>query len=119
MNLNPGQPPQLVFGDTQGKRLAEQFIAGVVADGGTRHVEALTAALEFRPDVIFFLTDADEPRLSDAELRKIKDRNRGTSINTIEFGSGPSSGQYSFLQKLAAQNDGKHVYLDVTSLPSN
>jgi hypothetical protein len=117
MNLIPGQQPQLVFGDTQGKRLAEQFIAGVRADGGTRHLDALLQALQLRPDVIFFLTDADEPRLSDVELRKIYDRNRGTAINTIEFGSGSASGSYTFLQKLAEQNNGKHVYVDVTSLP--
>jgi len=117
MNLNPGQPAQLVFGDDQGKKLAGNFIGGVVADGGTRHMEALLTALQMRPDVIFFLTDADEPRLSTSELQRIRARNRGTSINTIEFGSGPSSGRYTFLRQLADENQGKHAYVDVTSLP--
>ncbi|QDU30853.1 hypothetical protein ETAA8_60020 [Anatilimnocola aggregata] len=117
MNLNPGQQPQLVFADDQGKRLASTFVGGVVADGGTRHIDALLMAIQMRPDVIFFLTDADEPRLSAVELRKIRDRSRGVSINTIEFGSGPSSGRYTFLRQLADENNGKHAYVDVTSLP--
>ncbi len=117
MNLQPSQPPQLIYGDEQGKKLAATFVGGVVADGGTRHMEALLLAMQMRPDVIFFLTDADEPKLTAPDLRKIRDRSRGTSINAIEFGSGPSSGRYTFLQQLAAENNGKHAYVDVTSLP--
>lgn len=117
MNLNPSQPPQLLYGDDQGKKLAATFVGGVVADGGTRHMEALLLAIQMRPDVIFFLTDADEPKLTAPDLRRIRERSRGTSINAIEFGSGPSSGRYTFLQQLAAENNGQHVYVDVTSLP--
>lgn len=117
MNLNPAQPPQLLYGDDQGKKLAATFVGGVVADGGTRHMEALLLAIQMRPDVIFFLTDADEPKLTTADLRRIRERSRGASINAIEFGSGPSSGRYTFLQQLAAENNGQHVYVDVTSLP--
>ena len=80
-------------------------------------MQALTMALRMNPDVVFFLTDADEPRLSTSELQRIRARNRGTSINTIEFGSGPSSGRYTFLRQLADENQGKHAYVDVTSLP--
>jgi len=117
MNLNPSQPPQLLYGDDQGKKLAATFVGGVVADGGTRHMDALLLAIQMRPDVIFFLTDADEPKLTAPDLRRIRERSRGTSINAIEFGSGPSSGRYTFLQQLAAENNGKHAYVDVTSLP--
>lgn len=117
MNLQPAAPPQLLYGDDQGKKLAATFVGGVVADGGTRHMEALLLAIQMRPDVIFFLTDADEPKLTSTDLRKIRERSRGTSINAIEFGSGPASGRYTFLQQLAAENNGQHVYVDVTSLP--
>jgi hypothetical protein len=117
MNLNPGQPPRLQYGDEQGKRLAAGFVGGVVADGGTRHLDALLQAIQMRPDVIFFLTDADEPKLSAQELQKIRERSRGISINAIEFGSGPSSGRYTFLRQLADENNGKHAYVDVTVLP--
>jgi hypothetical protein len=80
-------------------------------------MEALLMALQMRPDVIFFLTDADEPKLTSADLRRIRERNRGVSINAIEFGSGPSQGRYTFLRQLADENHGKHAYVDVTSLP--
>jgi hypothetical protein len=117
MNVNPSLPPQLLYGDEQGKRLAATFVGGVIADGGTRHMEALLLAIQMRPDVIFFLTDADDPKLTASDLRKIRERSRGISINAIEFGSGPASGGYTFLQQLAAENNGQHVYVDVTSLP--
>src|SRR5688500_3043293 len=61
----------MVFANEEGQRLAGDYIEQVTANGATRHLEALTAALYLRPDVIFFLTDADEPRLSAGELAKI------------------------------------------------
>jgi hypothetical protein len=44
--------------------------------------------------------------------------NRRTSINAIEFGYGPQSGADNFLVRLARQNNGMHVYVDVSQLPS-
>ena len=108
---------QMFFGDEQGKRLAEEFVRGVVADGGTGHLAALQMALQMNPDVVFFLTDADEPKLSASELQQISRWNKGTTINAIEFGSGPSAGQDNFLRRIAEQNDGQYRYVDVTTLP--
>jgi hypothetical protein len=68
--------------------------------------------------VVFFLTDAAEPELSPAELEELRRINAGTVINTIEFGAGPALGGDNFLKKLARQNDGQHVYVDVTRLPA-
>jgi hypothetical protein len=117
MTLSRGQAPKLFFADDEGKQLAENFVRGVVADGGTRHLEALKLALQMRPDVIFFLTDADEPRLTNSELAQIRQLNHGTVINAVEYGAGPSFGERTFLQQLAEQNDGQHRYVDVTELP--
>ena len=117
MELIRGQTPGLVFGDDQGKRLAEQFVGGVFADGGTAHMKALSLALKMSPDVIFFLTDADEPKMRRDELDRVRTMNRGTVINAIEFGSGQSAGGRNFLTQLAAENDGGHTYVDVTRLP--
>jgi hypothetical protein len=77
----------------------------------------LEMALRMVPDVIFFLTDADEPRISTQQLAHLAQRNKGTSINTIEFGYGPQSDPDNFLVKLARQNGGKHAYVDVSRLP--
>ena len=59
----------LVLADEQAKRLAERFVKGIVADGGTQHEAALEMALKLAPDVIFFLTDADEPAMSPPNWR--------------------------------------------------
>ena len=83
-----------MYGTDRDRSLATDFIRSVVADGGTRHIDALLLALQMRPDVIFFLTDADEPQLTAIELAQIRRRNEsvGASINTIEFGAGSSTG---------------------------
>lgn len=117
--FNPsGSPGRLVFGTDQNKRLAGRFVGSITASGATRHVEALEMALRMAPDVIFFLTDADEPRMTSQQLAHIAQRNAGTAINTIEFGYGSQHDADNFLVKLARQNGGQHVYVDVSRLPS-
>lgn len=113
---NPAQPPRMVFGEDQNKRLAEDFVRGITADGGTDHLLALQLGLGLAPDVLFFLTDADDPQLTEAELAQIRTRNRGTVINAIEYGAGPQRSSSNFLVRLARQNGGQHAYVDVTRL---
>jgi len=109
-----GHPDKLVFGTRSNKRSAEQFVQAVAADGGTRHEEALWAALRLQPDVIFFLTDADQPAMSATSLERIKRANSGgCSINTIEFGPGPQVRKDNFLVQLARENNGHYKYIDV------
>jgi hypothetical protein len=108
--------PRLVWADQASKDKARRFVQGIRADGGTRHMAALRLALGMRPDVIFFLTDADEPRLSVEELASVRRLNRGTSIHTIEFGFGPQSSRGNFLTRLAEENGGQHAYVDVSGL---
>jgi hypothetical protein len=116
-NAAPGLPSKLLYGNERDRSLAIEFVRGMRGAGGTRHFEALLAALNMAPDVIFFLTDAGEPALSAAEMEQIRRANRraGASINTIEFGVGPPGGD-NFLKRLAAQNNGRHGYVDVTRL---
>jgi hypothetical protein len=105
----------LVFADHRAKELAKRFIESIVAAGGTRHFEALLEALKLRPDVVFFLTDADEPELSDVQLSRIRSMNGGnTTINTIEFGDRPQPRRDNFLSRIAHENGGQYVYIDVT-----
>jgi hypothetical protein len=112
----PGNP-QLVWGNRAGKEQAERFVRGIKANGGTRHLEALRMALGMSPDVVFFLTDADEPRLTNDELQRVRRWNRSATIHSIEFGFGPQRNAESFLARLARQNDGQHIYVDVSRLP--
>lgn len=112
-----GQAGRLVFGTEQNKNLARRFVGSITADGATRHEEALEVALKMVPDVIFFLTDADEPRLTSAQLARIARLNHGTTIHAIEFGYGPQGDPDNFLVKLARHSGGTHVYVNVAQLP--
>ena len=109
--------PRMEFGDDGGKAAATKFVNGIIASGGTEHVRPLRMALALRPDVIFFLTDADEPQLNADELAEIQRMNKGTQIHAIEFGFGPESGDDNFLKRLARQNCGQHAYVDISRLP--
>ena len=116
-NPMPGQAPRLLLAEDYVKDSAERYVRGINAEGGTKHMPALKLALDMAPDVIFFLTDADDPQLTSAELAEIQRLNRaGTTINTIQFGAGSDPGGDNFLIRLARQNQGKHAYVDVTTL---
>jgi hypothetical protein len=105
----------LVFAQQRSKELARKFVESIDAAGGTRHFEALKEALRLKPDVIFFLTDADEPGMSDGQLSLIRHLNGGhTKINTIEFGERPQPRRNNFLARIAQENGGEYVYMDVT-----
>ena len=112
----PGKEATLMFGTEENKDLARQFIERVTASGGTEHLPPLQIALNMTPDVIFFLTDADEPRMTSTELAQIHRFNKVSSINSIEFGTRPYPRRGNFLFKLADQNSGEYVYRNVAEL---
>lgn len=111
------RPGRLPFATDDNKRRALQFIHSVMADGGTQHDTALQLAIRLQPDVIFFLTDADEPRLSDAKLEQIHRWANGMVIHAIEFGLGPRAGGDNFLSRIARQNGGQYRFIDTTAIP--
>lgn len=96
-------------------QLAESFIGGIRAHGGTSHLPALKRALALQSDVIYFLTDGDEPRLLTSELNQIREMNRGRSqIHVVEFASGPlESRRGTWLHQLARQSGGKYRRIQV------
>ncbi len=110
------QSPQLLFADENGLAQAQSFVNSMTAAGGTDHLQALQLALRLRPDVIFLLTDAEEPPLTSRQLDDIRRDNAATNINVIEFKSGPNPGKRGFLQQLAAQNRGQYKYVDSSAL---
>lgn len=116
--FNPRGRGRLAFANEQAKENAIRFVNGVTADGNTDHVKALKRALALSPDVIFFLTDAEEPQLNANEMEQIRRLNNGTSINVIEFGRGPLGTGYKTLRELAGQNGGKYGYVNILDLPS-
>ena len=113
--FNPtGSSGRLAFATDENKERAIRFLDTIAADGGTAHEDALRVAIRLRPDVIFFLTDADDPKLTSAQLAKIRRLAAGIRINAVEFGPGPKPAGRSFLADLAGQNGGKYVYVDVS-----
>jgi hypothetical protein len=108
---------RVAFGTDRNKKLAANFVGGITADGGTDRFAALKQALAFQPDVIFFLTDADDPMSASemADLERIYSR-IGTSICVIEFGRSPAAPQNNFLTELAAQSGGQYGYVDAAKL---
>ncbi|MCE5303323.1 MAG: VWA domain-containing protein [Planctomycetaceae bacterium] len=113
--FNPsGASGRLAFATDANKRRAIRFIDSVQAVGGTNHEDALRLAIRLQPDVIFLLTDADEPSLTAAQLDKIRTLAAGIVINAIEFGDGPKLTGASFLEALARENGGGYAYVDLS-----
>ncbi|MCH9726604.1 MAG: VWA domain-containing protein [Planctomycetes bacterium] len=109
-----GKPTEMLYATDINRTLARQFIQSIDPDGGTAHTPALKRALSFRPDVIFFLTDAKHPQLSSADLNEIRVLNNGKAkIHCIEFGEGFPVKEGNSLDKLARQNRGSYRYFNV------
>ena len=108
---------RVAFASDRNKKLAARFVGGMTADGGTDRLPALRAAVQMRPDVIFFLTDADDP-MPASELHEIAELNQraGVVIATIEFGRGPAKRAKNFLTELARTTGGQYGYVDTTQL---
>lgn len=112
-----GEKPTLLKATSTNLRLAEKFIKGIQPEAGTDRFAAVKLAISFKPDVIFLLTDADEPEMTTKELFQIRRENkRGMIIHSVEFGVGADLTKDSFLKKLAKQNNGSHIYRDLVQL---
>lgn len=117
MTIRGNASGQLAFATEVNKSFARQHISAIEPDLGTDHMPALRLALRMSPEVMFLLTDADEPQLSAKELSEIQRLNQGrTRIHTIEFGIDSGLEVDNFLKKLARQNGGTYRYYDVKRL---
>jgi hypothetical protein len=113
-----GGSRRIAFGTDRNKNSAARFIKAVTADGGTARFVALKHALALQPNVIFFLTDADDPMSPKevAEIARINERIQA-QICVIEFGSGDKPPKSNFLIQLARKSSGQYGYVNVTKLP--
>lgn len=105
------------FATPRNKQLAANFVGGITADGGTDRMAALRDAIQMSPDVVFFLTDADDP-MSTTELAEIARLNQRahTAICVIEFGRGESPAPDNFLMQLAHNSGGEYGYINTATL---
>lgn len=108
---------RIAFATDANKKNAKKFINNVTAAGGTYRHTALKLALRLQPDVIFFLTDTDDPMVQ-ADLQEAISRAQrdAIAINTIEYGTGNVTAHENFLTQLAQQTGGRYVYVDTNKL---
>jgi hypothetical protein len=112
-----GNGHRVAFASDRNKQLAANFVGGITADGGTDRMVALREAIEMSPNVIFFLSDADDP-MSASELAEITRLNRRAqaAICVIEFGRKPAPTANNFLMQLATESGGQYGYVDTATL---
>jgi len=76
----------------------------------------LRAALRYRPDVVFFLTDDATP-MSEADLAEALELAEGSvTIHAVEFGEGPDHARRNSLWRLAEGTGGERRYVDTSRL---
>ena len=95
------------------KRRVQDLLATIPPYGGTDHMLALRTALALRPEVLFFLTDADSMRRE--EVAEILTFSGKTRIHAVEFGQTGVLGGSTPLRTLAQSTGGSYRYLDVNT----
>lgn len=116
--FNPtGAAPKMMQATKDNIQLALEFIQQTPASGGTVHMAALEPALTLNPDVIFFLTDADE-QLTQPDMAKLARLNKSNaSINVLVFGASTNPTQANrTYERLAKETRGMFVYKSTMSL---
>jgi hypothetical protein len=94
---------------------AERRLDELAASGPTDHVRALRQALLSRPEVLFWVTDADE--LTEDAVREVtRLNNGGASVHVLELAAGRGDPN-SLLARLAQNNRGTHRRVAPESRP--
>jgi len=76
-----------IFASDENRADARRFVEGIAAAGGTRHYEAIAAALKLSPDVVFVLTDGTvEDDLAEDELGWLARAAGAARIMVVQFG---------------------------------
>ena len=93
-------------------------MSSIRPEGGTNHARALLAAVAMKPEVIYFLTDAEHMAEDDVEV--VREAAGPIRIQAIEFGDGPATGAATPLRTLATSTGGtfRHVDLSTIQRPS-
>jgi len=113
-----GNASRMVFATDSDKERATNFVRMMPGAGGTEHLPAIKLGLSMAPDVLFFLTDADDPSLSSSQLADIQQRavRTKTTIHSIQFNVGEDVGTGSWIRALAEMNRGTYKYVDIAAL---
>jgi von Willebrand factor type A domain len=109
---DPQGRPGLMMATAMNKSRVQTQLEAVSPLGGTDHMLALREALKLKPEVIFFLTDAE--LISNSDIDEILTEVGPTRIQAVEFGFGMSLGQRTPLSRLATTTGGAYRYIDVS-----
>ena len=91
-----------------------RYLKSLVATGGTSPEQALMAGIRMRPDVVFFLTDADE-ELTENTLERVQALRRQCKVRQIcvvEFRKSTDPAKKTY-KRLAGENGGSYIFKDV------
>jgi hypothetical protein len=104
--LTADQNSGLLIATLENKQRAARFLQSILPEGGTRPVPALKRALAMKPEVIYFLSDAED--MNGRDVREVTLLNHGHSvIHVLAIEDANSALQQSSLQILAQNNRGE------------
>lgn len=106
---------RICFGTEDNKLAAKRMIASIGTGPRTEHEPAIIMALRMRPDVLYLMTDGDDPALERRDLERISRVNEGrTIIHAVQFGKGAPKRGSDWLRQLAKENRGEYKFVDVS-----
>ncbi len=98
----------------ENKARVRTLLSTIRSDGGTDHVLALHEAFALKPEVVFFLTDAE--RMADEDVDRLRSDSGSIQIQAIQFGDGPDLGASGPLRRLAISTGGGFQYVDLSEV---
>ena len=103
------------FGTDDNKLIAKRLVAAIPTGPATHHEPAIVMALRMRPDVLYLMTDGDDPALEGRDLERISRINEGqTVIHAVQFSKGQPKRGADWLRRLAKENRGEYKLVDVS-----
>jgi hypothetical protein len=109
-----GRRDELLPATPENLRRAAEALQAVEPEGGTNHYRGFQEALNLRPDVLYFLTDADD--MTPEEERAILQLNAGrTAIHTIEMTLANQGRPDKPMQRLAQTTGGNYRAVDLSA----
>jgi hypothetical protein len=104
--------PGLLPATAENRATVARLVEEIHAEGGTDHVAALRRAVALGPDVIFFVTDADE--LTTEQVSNVAQLNHGrAAIHAVQLGSSGQHPDETPLQLLARRSGGTYRIVPV------